>query len=53
MKLYIKWSNLTAQQRIQVAFFFQDEVKEKKMILNQHSYRISATTGNFIPQKDF
>lgn len=53
MKLRIKWSNLTNDQRKQVAEYHEEAVREKKIILNQHCYFINPTSGNFMPAKDF
>lgn len=53
MKLIMKWSNLTAEQRKQVAAYHVDDVKDRKMVLNQHSYNVNARTGNVIFHKDF
>jgi hypothetical protein len=57
MKLYIKWSNLTDSQKHQVESFYKDRMKddanEKKVVLNQGTYSINSTTGDFAPQKDF
>lgn len=56
MKLYIKWSDLTNAQRQQVESFFSEKMKEeegKKIVLNQGTYLINQTNGNFVPQKDF
>lgn len=53
MKLYIKFSSLTKAQKDQVKSFYADELKEKKIVINQLSYLINPTNGNVIFRKDF
>ena len=53
MKIYLKWSALTMDQKSQIIQFYQEELAEKKITLNQRSYLINPANGNFVPRKDF
>lgn len=56
MKLFIKWSGMTQDQRKSVLLFHKDELDKKEIFehnLNTRRYQINAYNGSVIFHKDF
>lgn len=55
MKLYIKWSDLTPEQKSQVKTFHQKDPENflHEHVLNRMKFLINPTNGSFVSRKDF
>ena len=56
MRIMLKWSNLTNEQRAQIKDFYSDELQRKEMFehnLNSRTYNINPNSGNVVFSKDF
>ena len=49
--LKIKWSGLTKEQRKQASEFLHDDVKEKRVVLNQIVYSVNPINGLLVFRK--